>query len=297
MNVKILSDDALWARLPVLAATERTTMAVLIEHLVELDERRLCVGKGFPSLYEYCVHALKFSEGESYRRIRAVRGVRKRPELLACLQDGSLTLNSLVLLHPHLDLRHGDEALRRAKGLGTRALEKVLAEYVIVPIARDSIRFVGMSPPPLKAAEPPMSLDFPSSLPPPDAPAAVTAAAPPATVAAASPPCFETAVPPQAAAPSPSPAAAPSLPPVPPPPKLVRIGFTADESLHRMVLHAQQLMRHKYPDGSLEGIFRDALRLLIEKKDLGVRAAAAAARRMGRKNKAVSAAIPPLKPP
>jgi hypothetical protein len=46
-----------------------------------------------------------------------------------------------------------------------------------------------------------------------------------------------------------------------------------------MVLHAQQLMRHKYPTGSLEGIFRDALRLLIEKKDLGVRAEAAARRR------------------
>ena len=73
----------------------------------------------------------------------------------------------------------------------------------------------------------------------------------------------------------------------PPPPasaasKLVRIGFTADEGLHRMVLHAQQLMRHKYPNGSLEGIFRDALRLLIEKKDLGVRAEAAARRRARR---------------
>jgi hypothetical protein len=42
-------------------------------------------------------------------------------------------------------------------------------------------------------------------------------------------------------------------------------------------------MRHKYPNGDLEGIFRDALRLLIESKDLGLRAEAAARRRARRK--------------
>ncbi len=50
MSIKDLTDEALWARVPFLAAAERATMAVLIEHLAELDERRLCVGRGFPSL-------------------------------------------------------------------------------------------------------------------------------------------------------------------------------------------------------------------------------------------------------
>lgn len=251
LNTKDLSDEALWARLPVLAAAERTTMAVLIEHLMELDERRLCVGKGFPSLFEYCVHALRFSEGESYRRIRAVRAVRKRPGLLRMLEDGSLSLSALVLLHPHLDTPHGDEALQRAKGLGARQLERLLAEYGTAPVARDMMRFVGMEAP--VPAEPQPGLTE----------------TPPFPVASvASEVSQET----------------PEKKSIPEPVqrKLVRIGFTADESLHRMVLHAQQLMRHKYPNGSLEGIFRDALRLLIEKKDLGLRAEAAAKRRASR---------------
>ena len=64
--------------------------------------------------------------------------------------------------------------------------------------------------------------------------------------------------------------------------RLVRIAFTADEELHTMVLRSQQLMRHKYPDGRLEGIFRDALKLLIEEKDLGLKAAKAAERKARR---------------
>lgn len=48
----------------------------------------------------------------------------------------------------------------------------------------------------------------------------------------------------------------------------------ADEALYSMVLRAQQLMHHKYPNGSLEEIIAVALKVLIEKKNLGFRAAA-----------------------
>ncbi len=195
------------------------------------------------------MHALKFSEGEAYRRIRAVRAVRKRPELLACLQEGSLTLNSLVLLHPHLDLPHGDEALRRAKGLGTGALERVLAEYVTAPAERDTIRFVGM-----EAAGPaaPMPLTF-------ETPAAISAG-----IA-----CEPGAPPPVAVLPARR--------------KLVRFKFMADEELFRLVRHAQALLRHKYPDGRLEGVFRDALTVLLAKRDPIFRSALAA--RLGGRKK------------
>lgn len=232
-------------------------MSVLIAHLAELDERRLAVGRGFPSLYEYCVLLLKFSEGEAYRRIRAVRAVRKRPELLRHLEDGTLTLNSLVLLHPHLETAHGDEVLNRALGLGTKRLEMMLAEYISSPAARDVIRFVGMEAPTLvvpaesillspdKQAVEVELVGFPS----PSVPEVSSVAVESDIVA---------------------------------PRKLIRVAFTADEDLYKMVRRCQQLMRHKYPDGRLEGIFRDALKLLIEEKDLGLRTAKAAARKARR---------------
>lgn len=226
-------------------------MAVLIEYLAELDDRRLCVGRGFPSLYEYCVNALKFSEGEAYRRIRAVRAVRKRPELLRLLEDGSLSLSAVVLLHPHLEQAHGDEALKRAIGLGTRRLEIMLAEYVTAPACRDSIRFIGM-----EAAVPVSEMPLSNE------PAGQKAA--------------ESVIEGAPASAGPGPRVQPTRR------KLVRFTFIADEDLFNLVRHAQALMRHKYPNGRLEGLFTDALQLLIEKKYLGLRAEAAAKRRTRR---------------
>ena len=45
----------------------------------------------------------------------------------------------------------------------------------------------------------------------------------------------------------------------------VRIAFTADAEFHGLLLETQAAMRHKYPDGRLDGVFRDALRALLRK--------------------------------
>ena len=47
----------------------------------------------------------------------------------------------------------------------------------------------------------------------------------------------------------------------------VRFAFTADEELVLLVRRARELLRHKYSDGRLERIFKDALLALLEKKD------------------------------
>jgi hypothetical protein len=65
-----------------------------------------------------------------------------------------------------------------------------------------------------------------------------------------------------------------AVPPPPPPavvpppaPRLVRFAFTADEEFYLLLERVRALMRHKYPDGRLEGVLRDALRALLERKD------------------------------
>ncbi|MEQ1920654.1 MAG: hypothetical protein ABL955_15805, partial [Elusimicrobiota bacterium] len=202
----------------------------------------------------YCVFSLHWSESAAYRRIRAARAVRKFPMILEMLRDGRLHLEGVVILHAFIDDVDFASLLLRAMGLTTKGIESLVAGRRKDPPVRDVMRFVGVaaySPLPASHAEPDRALEIEAVRPQDDHQ--------PPTVGVPS---------------SPAPAVEP--------PKLVRIGFTADESLHRMVLHAQQLMRHKYPNGSLEGIFRDALRLLIEKKDLGVRAEAAARRRARR---------------
>lgn len=255
MDISTLTNEEVWRRFLELAAEERVVIADLVECLAEVDGRTLVRERNWPSLFEYCVFSLHWSESAAYRRIRAARAVKRYPIILEMLRDGRLHLEGIEILHAFIEDADFASLLLKAVGLTTKRIESLVADRRRDPSVRDSMRFVGISPSPVEASEPPAALDFPTSGP------------------------SEAPSPPVDAPPSPVVVCAP---PPPASSKLVRIGFTADESLHRMVLHAQQLMRHKYPNGSLEGIFRDALRLLIEKKDLGVRAEAAAKRRARR---------------
>jgi hypothetical protein len=252
-----LTNEELWRGLKDLAACERVLAADAVAYVAETQRRRLHEDHGWRSMFEYCVQSLRWSEATAYRRTHAAKAVLASPVILEMLYDGRLHIEGVVILHAFIDDADFASLLLKAIGMTTKGIESLVADRRRDPPVRDSMRFVGISPRPVATAELPEALDFLTSgsseapSPPDDAPLS------PAIVSA--PP-----------------------PPAPEPPKLVRIGFTADESLHRMVLHAQQLMRHKYPNGSLEGIFRDALRLLIEKKDLGIRAGAAARRRARR---------------
>lgn len=245
-----LTNEELWRGLKDLAACERVLAADAVAYVAETQRRRLHEDHGWRSMFEYCVQSLRWSEATAYRRTHAAKAVLACPVILEMLYDGRLHIEGVVILYAFLEDADFASLLLKAVGKTSKEIEWLVAERRVEPVRRDIMKVVGVQPavliPPVPAEPLPMIPDEPSG-------DRAPAGRPPTS----------------------SPTAA-SLP------RLVRIGFTADEGLHRMVLHAQQLMRHKYPDGSLEGIFRDALRLLIEKKDLGVRAEAAARRRARR---------------
>ena len=60
----------------------------------------------------------------------------------------------------------------------------------------------------------------------------------------------------------------------------VRIGFDAAAAVMRLIDRARQVLRHKYPEGRLEDVMREALEILLERKDpqrrLGFKPAVAA---------------------
>src|SRR5688572_22430403 len=61
-TLSTLSDAELVARLPLLVQAERHAMADVIEHLVEVERRRLYLAHATSSLYRYCVERLGYSE-------------------------------------------------------------------------------------------------------------------------------------------------------------------------------------------------------------------------------------------
>ena len=125
-TVSALSDDRLLERTRELSRIEHHLEVVVIDHLREIQKRRLYLRSGFSSLFDYAVRELGYSDAAAWRRIKAMRlcaeveGVRER------LQDGTMTLNAAAQLQHAFDRqeRKKERAARsapRGAGFGAAA--------------------------------------------------------------------------------------------------------------------------------------------------------------------------------
>ena len=123
-TVSALSDDRLLERTKELSGIEHHLEVVVIDHLREIQKRRLYLRLGFSSLFDYAVRELGYSDAAAWRRIKAMRlcadveGVRER------LQNGSMTLNAAAQLQHAFDRqeRKKERAARSApRGAGFRS--------------------------------------------------------------------------------------------------------------------------------------------------------------------------------
>ncbi|MEK7859074.1 MAG: HNH endonuclease signature motif containing protein [Elusimicrobiota bacterium] len=232
MNLSSLSDDALIASLSALCAQEREDVAGMLEHLREMDDRHLSTKLGYSSLFIYCILKLRYAEGTAYHRIRAVRAIRKRPEILELIRRGELHIEAVVLLNPHLGRPDAADLIQQAKGKTKSAVENLLAPLRVAEVRPDSIRSLGITPPPTPAETGFDHLFTQAESPKPPPPRHFVPAAP-----------------------------------VPPSVQRFRIAFDADEALVQLVERAKALLRHKNPNGQLESLFREALDALLDRCD------------------------------
>ncbi len=101
-----------------LSRIEHHLEVVVIDHLREIDRRRLYLRRGFSSLFDYAVRELGYSDAAAWRRIKAMRlcadveGVRER------LQNGTMTLNAAAQLQHAFDRqeRKKERSARSAPG-------------------------------------------------------------------------------------------------------------------------------------------------------------------------------------
>ena len=96
-EIKSLSDAQLVQNLKNLVQKERTLLTEILWHLKEIDDRKIHLTLSYPSLFEYAVQVLHYSESQAYRRIAAMRILRDTPEIEAKLDSGELKLTQLTV--------------------------------------------------------------------------------------------------------------------------------------------------------------------------------------------------------
>ena len=157
-----LTDSTLLRELKTLVSQERSATALLIAHLAEVDARRLYAPAGYPSLFNYCVEELHFSEESACRRIRAARVAREHPAVFDMLADGRLHLTAVDLLAPRLTPENAGELLAAAVHKSRAGIERLLAERFPQPDLPTLITPVAPQPSPGTIALPAPANNFPS---------------------------------------------------------------------------------------------------------------------------------------
>jgi 5-methylcytosine-specific restriction endonuclease McrA len=166
------------------------------------------------------------------------------PVIIELIADSSLHLTAVSLLAPHLTADNHRDVLESARHKSKRAVEEIVAALRPQPSVPSSVRKL----PARLAAERTETLsdsctDQPASMGP--IPAAVTSAS------AQSPPIEP-------------PAAGRFLPKVTPlAPERYKVQFTVSRETHDRLREAQDLLRHRIPDGDVAAIFDRALTLLL----------------------------------
>ena len=121
-------DHTLLHKLADLVCQDRSTTAELLEHMAEVDARKLYVSAGYSSMYRYCILELKMSEDMAYKRLRSARKARQFPAILDMIQDGRLHLAAVVCLAPQLKRANAADLLAAAANKSRAQVEQLLAE-------------------------------------------------------------------------------------------------------------------------------------------------------------------------
>jgi 5-methylcytosine-specific restriction endonuclease McrA len=95
MSISKMSDMDLVTSFSELIVEEQENLLAQLEHLAELDRRKLFFE--YPSLRAYLIHEKHLDEWSAERRIRAARALRRMPALKPLLDSGKLNLSLLEL--------------------------------------------------------------------------------------------------------------------------------------------------------------------------------------------------------
>ncbi len=118
MKLSQLSNQELEARLKELVVKERKILHVILEHIKEVDTRRLYLERAYSSIYDYLVKELNYSGSAAKRRLEAARLLKDVPAVAHKIQEGSLNLSQIG------ELSRAIKESEKTTGLKVSAVQK-----------------------------------------------------------------------------------------------------------------------------------------------------------------------------
>jgi 5-methylcytosine-specific restriction endonuclease McrA len=140
LNLSNLTDMDLLSRTETLRNTEHQSMTDILQHLIEIEIRRLDLDLGYSSLFDYCIECLEYSASAAGRRIQAARCIRRYPVVLEMLEKRELSLSTISQIEGILTDDNYKSILERVKGAPSRDVEKIACEYRPPLKFRDRVR-------------------------------------------------------------------------------------------------------------------------------------------------------------
>jgi hypothetical protein len=240
-----VADRDLQTELARLLANGSRTEARIIAHLAAVEERRLHLEAGSPSLFDYCCRRLGLSENEAFHRITAARLARRFPAIFGLIERRAVHLTAVCLLRDYLTPENHRELLDEASGKTKLQIQEMLARRFPRPDVASTIRKL----PSPRMQEPERALALPRSVPTLEGDAANEASGEAplrGQVASSAQSAPKSVVEPLSAA-------------------RYRIQLNASAQLKQKLEHAADLLSHAIPSGDLSVVIERAVDLLIER--------------------------------
>ena len=142
-----LSDRELLSRVKGLVSRERAVTLEILVHLIEVERRRLHLGLGYASMFDYCTRHLRYSSSAASRRIQSARCVRDYPEVYGLLEKNEVNLVAVSLVASILDESNVKDLIAKIRGKSQREVEAIAATYRPPVSMRDRARPVCVAVP------------------------------------------------------------------------------------------------------------------------------------------------------
>src|SRR6185312_10475990 len=147
-----LKNTELNEKIKSLASEERRLTKVILEHIAEVDRRKLYLEMAYSSLYDYLTREIGYSAGAAQRRIDAARFLARVPEVSEKIETGSVNLSQISKLQQvcravkkegrSVTVEAQKEILEKLEGLGNEQTDLLLAREFSVPIRIEEKRHV-----------------------------------------------------------------------------------------------------------------------------------------------------------